>query len=94
MIKKRLKSGKESKSEYQDLTFEKVEESVKLTASELGGYQVNANEPDLALDFCHKLGVLHTEYNNEDHQTRYIFASQLHLRYDLCSVDRPVSKNN
>ncbi|KAL9126604.1 MAG: hypothetical protein Q9175_007890 [Cornicularia normoerica] len=82
-VRERLKMEKEEKSQYQYLTFEDIENSVKRAASQLGGYQTD--ERDLAFELCHKLGVLYVERNDEDSLTRYIFASRLHQRYDPLS---------
>ncbi len=88
-----LKQEKERGSQYRDLTFNDVQGALTRVASQLEGYEVEAKCSDSALEYCHRLGLIHTELQDdtdlgddigleeEKRQIRYTFASRIHQRY-------------
>ena len=77
-----LEREKKEHSQYQGLTLQDIRQGLKKIASQLGGYK--SDRPDLALEYCHKVGLIQTEL--KDKKFHYVFPSRIHQRCDLSLV--------
>lgn len=76
-----IEREKNKETRYRNLTINDVKDSLRKILDRPQGFAIMAGEDDLALDYCHQLGLIHTQERNE--QIYYTFASRVHQRYEL-----------